>query len=92
MTGKLVSSGLSSQDWNKKPIVFGTESSMQKLIGIMLSTYEIKKSIEDLNSGGQPLDRSSIARLIIDWVNGRDLASISARLYPNIESYVEVLN
>ena len=59
---------------------------MQKLVGIMLNTYEIKKSIEELNTGGQPLDRSSIARLVIDWVNGKDIASIASRIYPNEEA------
>lgn len=90
MIGKLVMSDLSPQDWNKNQLFSEQNESMQKLIGIMLSTYEIRKSIEDINTGGQPLDRSSIARLIIDWVNGRDLASISARLYPNVESYIAI--
>ena len=63
---------------------------MQKLIGIMLKTYEIRKSIEELNTGGTPLDRSSIARLVIDWVNGRDIATISSRIFPNEEPYVAI--
>lgn len=90
MIGKLASSGLSPQDWNKNQLFSEQNQSMQKLIGIMLSTYEIKKSIEDLNNGGQPLDRSSIARLIIDWVNGRNLAAISVRIYPNDEPYIAI--
>src|SRR5690606_813907 len=83
MTGKLAGANLSPGDWNKNQLFSEQNQSMQKLVGIMLKTYEIKKSMEDLNSGGHPLTRSSIAGLIIDWVNGRDIASIARRVYPN---------
>lgn len=55
---------------------------MQKLVGIMLNTYEIKKSIDEINTGGQRLDGAGISRLMIDWVNGRDIAAIASRVYP----------
>jgi len=90
MIGRLASSGLTPQDWNKSQLFSEQNQSMQKLIGIMLNTYEIRKSIEELNTGGLPLDRSSIARLVIDWVNGRDIATISSRIYPDDESYIAV--
>lgn len=86
MIGRLALSNLSPQDWNKNQLFSEHNQSMQKLVGIMLNTYEIKKSIEELNTGGQPLDRTSIARLVIDWVNGRDIASIASRIYPNEEA------
>ncbi|WP_339650573.1 DEAD/DEAH box helicase [uncultured Salegentibacter sp.] len=81
MIGRLASSNLSPQDWNKNQLFSEQNQSLQKLVGIMLNTYEIKKSIEELNSGGQPMDRSSIARLVIDWVNGKDIASITSGIY-----------
>lgn len=90
LIGRLATSNLSPQDWNKNQLFSEQNQSMQKLIGIMLNTYEIRKSIDELNTGGQPLDRSSIARLVIDWVNGRDLATISARIYPNDPPHVAV--
>lgn len=90
MIGRLANSGLTPQDWNKNQLFSEQNQSMQKLIGIMLNTYEIRKSIEELNQGGQPLDRSSIARLVIDWVNGRDLPAISKRIYPNDEPNIAV--
>lgn len=90
MIGRLVSAGLTPNDWNKNQLFSEQNQSMQKLIGIMLNTYEIKKSIDELATGGQPLDRSSIARLIIDWVNGRDIASISSRFYPNDEPNIAI--
>lgn len=90
MIGRLATSGLTPQDWNKNQLFSEQNQSMQKLIGIMLSTYEIRKSIDELNQGGQPLDRSSIARLVIDWVNGHDLATISTRIYPKDEPNIAI--
>jgi len=90
MIGRLASSGLTPRDWNKNQLFSEQNQSMQKLVGIMLNTYEIKKSIEELNTGGQPLDRSRIARLVIDWVNGRDIATIAARIYPGEETNLAI--
>jgi superfamily II DNA/RNA helicase len=85
MIGRLASSGLSPHDWNKNQLFSEQNQSMKKLIGIMLQTYEIRRTIEQLNTSGPSLDQSSIARLVIDWVNGRNIASISSRLYPGDE-------
>lgn len=86
MIGKLANSGITPQDWNKNQLFSEQNQSMQKLIGIMMNTYEIRKSIEELSPGDLVLDRTSIARLVIDWVNGRDIASIASRIYPGEES------
>ncbi|MCR6643040.1 MAG: hypothetical protein NVV82_29625 [Sporocytophaga sp.] len=83
MIGRLATSGISPNDWNKNQLFSEQNQSMQKLIGIMLNTYEIKKSINELSSGEKPLDQSSIARLIIDWVNGQTISKIASRFYPN---------
>lgn len=83
MIGKLATSGISPNDWNKNQLFSEQNQSMRKLVGIMLSTYEIRKSIDELSSGERPLDQSSIARLIIDWVNGHNISRIASRFYPN---------
>jgi superfamily II DNA/RNA helicase len=85
MIGRLATSGISPNDWNRNQLFSEQNQSMQKLVSIMLSTYEIKKSIEELSSGERPLDQSSIARLIIDWVNGHNISRIANRFYPNEE-------
>lgn len=90
MIGRLASSGLTPQDWNKNQLFSEQNQSLQKLIGIMLNTYEISKSLEELNTGGQPLDRSSIARLVLDWVNGQDIATIASRIYPELDANIAV--
>lgn len=83
MIGRLAGSGITPQDWNKNQLFSEHNQSMQKLVGIMLNTYEIKKSISELNSGERSLDQSSIARLIIDWVNGHNISRLASRFYPN---------
>ena len=90
MIGKLSRSGISPRDWNKSQLFSEQNNSMQKLIGIMLDTYEIRNSIQELSQGTHSLDRANISRLIIDWVNGRDIGSISSRIYPGIEPYQAV--
>ncbi|MEX2564753.1 MAG: DEAD/DEAH box helicase [Cyclobacteriaceae bacterium] len=91
MIGRLANSRLTPQDWHKNQLFSAQNQSMQKLIGIMMNTYEIRKSIEELSPGDLVLDRTSIARLIIDWVNGRDIASIASRIYPGEESQRAIL-
>jgi superfamily II DNA/RNA helicase len=85
MIRRLAKSGISPNDWNKNQLFSEQNQSMRKLVGIMLNTYEIKKSINELSTGGKPMDPSSIARLIIDWVNGQNISRIASRFYPNEE-------
>ena len=85
MIGKLATAGITPNDWNKSQLFSEQNQSMQKLVGIMLNTYEIRKSIETLSTSERPLDQSSIARLIIDWVNGQSVSRIASRFYPDEE-------
>lgn len=90
MIGRLASSNISQQDWQRNQLFSENNQTMQNLVGIMLDTYEIKKSIQEINEGGQPLDKSSIARLIIEWVNGVNLASIASIIYPNVDTTIAI--
>jgi len=90
MIGRLAGSGITPQDWNKNQLFSEHNQSMQKLVGIMLNTYEIKNSISELSSGERPLDPSSIARLIIDWVNGHNISRLAGRFYPHDELNVSI--
>lgn len=83
MMYRLRGAGLVNSDWNKNQLFSEQNKSMQKLVGIMLNTYEIQKSIATLGTSERPLDQSSIARLIIDWVNGQSVSRIAGRFYPN---------
>ena len=82
MIGRLATTNLTPQDWQKEQLFSEHNNSMRELVGIMMNTYEIRKSIEDIATSGQSISHSSIARLIIDWVNGRSISDISARIFP----------
>lgn len=86
MIGGLQRSNISPQDWHRNQLFAENNQAMQNLVGIMLNTYEIRKSFQDLNKEGTPLDHASIARLITDWVNGRNIVDIASRMYPNLET------
>ena len=90
MIGRLASSNINPQDWQRTQLFSENNQTMQNLVGIMLNTYEIKKSTHEVREGGQPLDRLSIARLIIDWVNGKNIAKIAARVYQKMESTMAI--
>lgn len=90
MIGKLATSGITPNDWNRNQLFSEQNQSMKKLVGIMLNTYEIKKSIEELSSSERPFDQSSIARLIIDWVNGQNISIIAGRFYPNEDLNISI--
>ncbi|MDF1612893.1 DEAD/DEAH box helicase [Stygiobacter electus] len=85
MIARLSQSGISPGDWNKNQLFSEQNQTMKKLVGIMLKTYEIRKSLEEIKVGEHVLDQQSISRLIIQWVNGNNISQISQSIFPNEE-------
>lgn len=85
MIARLSQSGIAPGDWNKNQLFSEQNQTMKKLVGIMLNTYEIRKSLEEIKVGNHVLDQQSISRLIIQWVNGRNISQISQSIFPNEE-------
>jgi len=86
MIGKLSQYKFSSDDWKKEQLFSENNVTMKNLVGIMLNTYEIRKSLEDIKIGDRALDQSSISRLIIYWVNGDTISDIAKKLIPSGDS------
>nr|MBP8945886.1 hypothetical protein [Paludibacteraceae bacterium] len=80
MIGKLSQYKFSSDDWKKEQLFSENNVTMKNLVGIMLNTYEIRKSLEDIKFGGKVLDQNSISRLIVYWVNGDTISDIAKKL------------
>ncbi|HOU95715.1 MAG TPA: DEAD/DEAH box helicase, partial [Bacteroidales bacterium] len=80
MIGRLSQYKFSSDDWEKEQLFSEKNRTMKELVGIMLNTYEIRKSLEDIKIGNKVLDQSSISRLIIYWVNGDTISDIAKKL------------
>lgn len=81
--GGLQEANLTSNDWHKNQLFSEQNQSLQKLIGIMLKTPEISSSIEKLSSGDSAFDRTSISKMMIDWVNGKSINFIADRYFLN---------
>jgi len=81
--GGLREANLTSNDWHKNQLFSEQNQSLQKLIGIMLKTPEISSSIEKLSSGNSAFDRTSISKMMIDWVNGKSINFIADRYFSN---------
>jgi replicative superfamily II helicase len=86
MIGRLSQFQFSPGDWKKEQLFSENNLTMKNLVGIMLNTYEIKKSLEDIKIGNRVLDQSSISRLIIYWVNGDTISDIAEKLIPSEDS------
>ncbi|HOQ12388.1 MAG TPA: DEAD/DEAH box helicase, partial [Spirochaetota bacterium] len=80
---KLAQSNISPNDWRKEQLFSEQNETMKKLVGIMMNTYEIRKSLEEIKIGDNILDQKSISRLILNWVNGKNIYDIAKSLYPN---------
>ncbi|NSW45797.1 MAG: DEAD/DEAH box helicase [Bacteroidales bacterium] len=82
---KLSVSNISPNDWKKEQLFSEDNKTMQKLVGIMLNTYEIRKSLEEIKIGERVLDQSSISKLLVNWVNGENISQIANLIFPNYE-------
>ncbi|HEY0047393.1 MAG TPA: DEAD/DEAH box helicase [Flavobacterium sp.] len=72
---------LSSTDWKKNQLFSQNNHSLQKIIGIMLQTPEIRRTIEQLSNNDNSVDRNSISKMMIDWVNGSSINYIAERYF-----------
>lgn len=91
MIYQLSKSSISPGDWNKNQLFSEQNQTMKKLVGIMLNTYEIRKSLEEIKVGKHVLDQQSISRLIIQWVNGKNISQISQSIFPNEEDRTKAI-
>ena len=74
---------ITRDDWNKDNIFSPQSNTLKKLVGIMLNTPEIKDSIDNIHKSDNSLDRSSISKIITDWVSGRSIEFIANTYYNN---------
>ncbi|HDL60077.1 MAG TPA: DEAD/DEAH box helicase [candidate division WOR-3 bacterium] len=84
MISKLKKANITPYDWEKNQLFSEHNQAMKKLVGIMLGTYEIRKSFENIVSG-ESISHTTIARLIIHWVNGSNIVEIAQRVFPNVD-------
>jgi len=91
MMAKLRKANIMPYDWEKNQLFSEHNQAMKKLVGIMLDTYEIRKSFENIISG-ESISHSTIARLIIYWVNGSNIVAIAQRVFPDVDEKEAIRN
>ena len=69
------------QDALKASSLFGNDSQLKDLIGIMMNIPEISKNMQDIAKGNKNLSGDMIARLTTDWVNGTKLEALASRYF-----------
>jgi replicative superfamily II helicase len=77
---------LTRSDWNANSMFSSQPNSLKKLVGIMLRTPEIQRHLREIKVKGTRISHYSLARLISDWVLGKDIPEIS-RTYFGSDDY-----
>lgn len=70
-------------DWNKDNMFSFQSGTLRKLVGIMLHTPEIAKSISEIGRSGKNYDQTYISNIITDWVSGKSIEQIAKKYYSN---------
>jgi replicative superfamily II helicase len=73
--------GIKSDDWNEHVLFSSDSKTLQKLVGIMLKTPEIKKNLSEIKIRGDQITNTSLAELIADWVEGREISEIAKKYF-----------
>lgn len=69
------------QDNLKGSSLFGNDSQLKDLIGIMMNIPEISKNMQDIAKGNRNLSGDMIARFTTDWVNGTKLETLASQYF-----------
>jgi len=56
---------------------------LRVLVGIMLDTPEISRSLKEIKIRGSVIQHNTLSRLITAWVRGKDIPTISQDIYGN---------
>ncbi|MDR2204084.1 MAG: DEAD/DEAH box helicase [Nitrososphaerota archaeon] len=72
---------LTKEDWKASKMFSTTSDSLKQLVGIMLRTPEIKQHLKDVKIKGQSADSASLASIITDWVQGKDIMELSEKYF-----------
>jgi replicative superfamily II helicase len=76
---------LTRYDWNANSMFSSEPSSLRKLVGIMLRTPEVQRHLREIKVSGHTITHYSLAKLISDWVVGKDIPEISKTYFGSDE-------
>lgn len=85
LMGQLRDANLNVDDWKSDQLFSDQNQNMKKLVDMMLDTPEVQKAMEEAAPGGDPIDMTSLSRLIIDWVNGQGISYLASKYFSNLD-------
>ena len=77
---KIQELGLKQSDWYSSKLFNNGTGTLRKLIGVMLSVPEVKRSLE-VSIPGETITYSKLSHLIIDWVSGKEFNEIAKEIW-----------
>lgn len=80
---------LTKADWTANSMFSTNPDSLKKLVGIMLRTPEIRRHLKDIKIQGSGNFPEGLARLISDWVRGKEIPEIS-KTYFGSDNYEDM--
>lgn len=81
--------GIKQSDMSTSKIFTDNKDILQKIMGIMMLMPEVKEGF-DVKLQGTMLPKSSLARIISDWVSGKEIKDISKEYFGNGPGYKPV--
>lgn len=73
---KLKAEGFTQSDWSSSNLFSQQSKTLQKLVGVMLSTPEINRNLKDIDVGGGQ-SHAVLSKIVTEWVLGNDLKTIA---------------
>lgn len=90
MIQKLKTLKIEPEDWKKQKLFSEQNETMKELVGVMLNTYEIKKSLLEITKNKQKFNQETISQMIIHWVNGKSISEIAKEISFTKEQNIDI--
>jgi len=85
MIRKIRKLNLKQADWYSSRLFSNESDTLRKLVGVMLSIPEVKKSLE-INIPGEVIAYSKLSHLITSWVSGKEFVDITKEIWGSDDS------
>lgn len=83
---KLKEIEIKRNDWVKDTLFSQKPNTLKKLVGVMLSTLEISKHLDDIKFKGKSITQSNLAGFISDWVSGKEIHELTKKYFKEVNS------
>src|SRR5690606_28401350 len=71
---------LGPDSWNRERLFRDGDRTLQDMMGVLLRVPELRENLKAV-LGNQAPDGDKLARILKDWVNGEEIATIAERYF-----------